>query len=246
MYAWDLRSFGTVDDERFLVLARTLKNIAVTYGKDYEVLNLLGKGGFASVYRARCLKTGIEVAIKMIDKKLMQAAGMVGRVRQEVAIHSRLKHPSVLELYTFFEDENYVYLVLELCHHGELQRYLKNSAIVLDEEEGKFVTLCTSCIAWPTEVVCNLRMVLSSAIYPQYAKPKSHDSRFSVQPPDGRGYGEDKENVFLNAPSVHLSVSKLQNEEWNSIKQTVIQNLIEGLNRQMAAVLQSQGGNTCY
>lgn len=76
-----------------------------------------------------------------IDKKLMQAAGMVGRVRQEVAIHSRLKHPSVLELYTFFEDENYVYLVLELCHHGELQRYLKNSAIVLDEEEGKSVTL---------------------------------------------------------------------------------------------------------
>ncbi|XP_076236304.1 polo like kinase SAK [Calliopsis andreniformis] len=93
--------------------------------EDYEVLNLLGKGGFASVYRAKCLRSGIEVAIKMIDKKLMQAAGMVGRVRQEVAIHSRLKHPAVLELYTFFEDANYVYLVLELCHNGELQRFLK-------------------------------------------------------------------------------------------------------------------------
>ncbi|XP_034196457.2 polo like kinase SAK [Osmia lignaria lignaria] len=93
--------------------------------EDYEVLNLLGKGGFASVYRAKCLRSGMEVAIKMIDKKLMQAAGMVGRVRQEVAIHSRLKHPAVLELYTFFEDANYVYLVLELCHNGELQRFLK-------------------------------------------------------------------------------------------------------------------------
>jgi polo-like kinase 4 len=67
----------------------------------------------------------------------MQAAGMVGRVRQEVAIHSRLKHPSVLELYTFFEDVNYVYLVLELCQNGELQRYLKNNAVILNEEEGK-------------------------------------------------------------------------------------------------------------
>lgn len=57
----------------------------------------------------------------------MQAARMVERVRQEVAIHSRLKHPSVLELYTFFEDANYVYLVLELCHNGELQRYFKNT-----------------------------------------------------------------------------------------------------------------------
>lgn len=60
-----------------------------------------------------------------IDKKQMQAAGMVNRVKQEVAIHSRLKHPSILELYTFFEDTNYVYLVLELCHNGELQQYLK-------------------------------------------------------------------------------------------------------------------------
>lgn len=109
--------------------------------EDYEVLNLLGKGGFASVYRAKCLRSGMEVAIKMIDKKLMQAAGMVGRVRQEVAIHSRLKHPAVLELYTFFEDANYVYLVLELCHNGELQRFLKlqGSNALPEEQAGRII-----------------------------------------------------------------------------------------------------------
>ncbi|XP_071452732.1 serine/threonine-protein kinase PLK4 [Hetaerina americana] len=104
--------------------------------EEYEVLNLLGKGGFASVYRAKCSKSGLEVAIKMIDKKLMKAAGMVDRVRQEVAIHSRLKHPAILELYTFFEDSNYVYLVLELCHNGELQRYLKISNKIICEEDA--------------------------------------------------------------------------------------------------------------
>ncbi|KAG8234949.1 hypothetical protein J437_LFUL015517 [Ladona fulva] len=104
--------------------------------EEYEVLNLLGKGGFASVYRAKCSKSGLEVAIKMIDKKLMKAAGMVERVRQEVAIHSRLKHPAVLELYTFFEDTNYVYLVLELCHNGELQRFLKSNNKILCEEDA--------------------------------------------------------------------------------------------------------------
>lgn len=60
----------------------------------------------------------------------MHAAGMVARVREEVSIHYRLKHPSILELYTFFEDQNYVYLVLELCHNGELQQYLKKHAEV--------------------------------------------------------------------------------------------------------------------
>lgn len=34
--------------------------------QEYEILNLLGKGGFASVYRARCLKSGFEVALKMV------------------------------------------------------------------------------------------------------------------------------------------------------------------------------------
>lgn len=62
-----------------------------------------------------------------IDKSIMQSSGMVGRVKQEVAIHSKLKHPSILELYTFFEDVNYVYLVLELAQNGELHRYLKES-----------------------------------------------------------------------------------------------------------------------
>ncbi|KAK7794686.1 hypothetical protein R5R35_008017 [Gryllus longicercus] len=107
--------------------------------ENYEVHNLLGKGGFASVYRAKCLKSGTDVAVKMIDKKLMQAAGMVERVRQEVAIHCRLKHPSVLELYTFFEDANYVYLILELCHNGEIQRYLKNNSKILDEQEASHI-----------------------------------------------------------------------------------------------------------
>ncbi|XP_053399578.1 serine/threonine-protein kinase PLK4-like isoform X2 [Mercenaria mercenaria] len=104
---------------------------------DYRVLNLLGKGGFACVYRARAIKTGLEVAIKMIDKKLMKAAGMVTRVKKEVEIHSRLKHPSILELYNYFEDNNYVYLILEMCQNGELQRYLKSSCRVLSEDEAR-------------------------------------------------------------------------------------------------------------
>ncbi|XP_052077146.1 serine/threonine-protein kinase PLK4-like isoform X2 [Mytilus californianus] len=105
--------------------------------EDYQVLNLLGKGGFACVYRARSNKTGEEVAIKMIDKKLMKAAGMAARVKKEVEIHSRLKHPAILELYNYFEDSNYVYLVLEICHNGELNRYLKANCKVLSEMEAR-------------------------------------------------------------------------------------------------------------
>ena len=127
-----------------------------------------------------------------IDKKLMKAHGMVARVRKEVEIHSRLKHPSILEvffsyfgevydhndiyivlygtcrnktfqkdvqinrplvsiwvihwgiiftlqLYNYFEDNNYVYLVLEICMNGELNRYLKANCKVLTEDEGEWL-----------------------------------------------------------------------------------------------------------
>ncbi|XP_018047045.1 PREDICTED: serine/threonine-protein kinase PLK4 [Atta colombica] len=108
--------------------------------EEYEVLNLLGKGGYGSVYRARCRRSGVEVAIKMIDKKMMQIAGMMDRVRQEVEIHIKLKHPAILEAYTCFENANYVYLVLELCRNGELQRYLKAQGTkTLSEEHAAYI-----------------------------------------------------------------------------------------------------------
>uniref|UniRef100_A0A452FSQ0 Serine/threonine-protein kinase PLK4 n=1 Tax=Capra hircus TaxID=9925 RepID=A0A452FSQ0_CAPHI len=105
--------------------------------EDFRVGNLLGKGSFAGVYRAESIHTGLEVAIKMIDKKAMYKAGMVQRVQNEVKIHCQLKHPSILELYNYFEDNNYVYLVLEMCHNGEMNRYLKNRRKPFSENEAR-------------------------------------------------------------------------------------------------------------
>ncbi|XP_062964467.1 serine/threonine-protein kinase PLK4 isoform X1 [Cynocephalus volans] len=105
--------------------------------EDFKVGNLLGKGSFAGVYRAESIHTGLEVAIKMIDKKAMYKAGMVQRVQNEVKIHCQLKHPSILELYNYFEDNNYVYLVLEMCHNGEMNRYIKNRMKPFSENEAR-------------------------------------------------------------------------------------------------------------
>lgn len=50
---------------------------------------------------------------------------MIERVRNEVYLHSQIKHPSILELFDYFEDESFVYLVMEICRNGELYRYLQ-------------------------------------------------------------------------------------------------------------------------
>lgn len=42
-----------------------------------------------------------------------------------------------LKLYNYFEDSNYVYLVLEMCHNGEMSRYLKERKMPFSEDEGQ-------------------------------------------------------------------------------------------------------------
>lgn len=104
--------------------------------ENYKVHNLIGRGGFGNVYKAQSIDRNQEVAIKFIEKKQMQGqASMLERVKREVEIHSQLKHPSILELFSYFEDESYIYLVLELCHRGDLKSYLKSHAIALTEDE---------------------------------------------------------------------------------------------------------------
>eukprot|EP00158_Paraphelidium_tribonemae_P007978 Partr_v1_DN28419_c0_g1_i7_m41558 putative Polo-like kinase len=65
------------------------------------------------------------LGVKMSKKKIA-AANMHSRVRNEVKLHSRLHHPSILRLYHFFEDSDNVYLIMERCRSGELYRYLSN------------------------------------------------------------------------------------------------------------------------
>ncbi len=55
----------------------------------------------------------------------MREAGMTTRVANEVEVHWQLRHPSILKLYNYFEDEKNVYLVMELCSKGELYRYVQ-------------------------------------------------------------------------------------------------------------------------
>ncbi|TPX36160.1 hypothetical protein SmJEL517_g01652 [Synchytrium microbalum] len=110
--------------------------------EDYELRELLGRGGFGFVHKAisKCRGSyGREVAIKLIDKKLMKASNMTRRVANEVEVHWQLHHSSVLELYNYFEDTQYVYLVMELCKQGELYRYIQKRKQPLSEPEARHV-----------------------------------------------------------------------------------------------------------
>ena len=93
----------------------------------YDINQLLGRGGFAEVYSARCRVTGQQVAIKLVDKDKMREAGIIDRVGNEVKIHSTLEHVNIVRHMHSFEDEHYFYIVMEQCESGNLYKYLKRN-----------------------------------------------------------------------------------------------------------------------
>ncbi|HEV7666798.1 MAG TPA: protein kinase, partial [Chloroflexota bacterium] len=80
----------------------------------YELLQLIGHGGMAVVYKARQASTGRTVAIKILSENLAASGEFMERFRREARTASTLCHPNVITAYDFGEDERGVpYLVFE-------------------------------------------------------------------------------------------------------------------------------------
>ena len=76
---------------------------------------LLGEGSFGKVYQGICIKTGKEVAIKQIDTRDMCKSELEYQV-EELAIVQVAFSEYVAKVYDTFEDENFMYIIMELIN----------------------------------------------------------------------------------------------------------------------------------
>ncbi|XP_055299011.1 aurora kinase B-like [Sitodiplosis mosellana] len=94
---------------------------------DFELGAALGRGKFGRVFVAREKKTHYMVAMKVLFKSEIMKGRCERQIAHEIEIQSRLRHPNILRLYTWFYDERRIYLALELATEGELYRHLQMS-----------------------------------------------------------------------------------------------------------------------
>jgi eukaryotic-like serine/threonine-protein kinase len=103
---------------------RTL--IGTTLGR-YEILEELGHGGMATVYRARDPRLERDVALKVIHRHLRDNPEIAERFRHEARAVAKLKHPSIVEIYDVPDiDDEERFLVAELVDGPSLRKYLQN------------------------------------------------------------------------------------------------------------------------
>jgi serine/threonine protein kinase len=99
----------------------------------YEIQDLLGEGGFATVRRAIHKQNRNVYAVKSIDICKIKS-NTLDFLRNEISIMKMLDHPNVIKLYEIFEEENRLHLVLEMCEGGDLFDFLMKTTVVNGEK----------------------------------------------------------------------------------------------------------------
>jgi cell cycle serine/threonine-protein kinase CDC5/MSD2 len=91
--------------------------------KQYHRMSALGQGGFAKCYKV--VSEQQEYALKCVYKKSLKNPKHVDKLKSEIKIHSKLKNDRIVTCFSYFEDREFVYLVLELCHLKTLGNMLR-------------------------------------------------------------------------------------------------------------------------
>lgn len=91
----------------------------------YEITKVLATGGMGVILRARHLRMGRDVAIKILHPHIAQEDHVVVRFEREVRLAQMLNHPNTIRLYDFGEAENgLIYVVMELLDGADLKEII--------------------------------------------------------------------------------------------------------------------------
>ena len=88
----------------------------------YEIISLLGAGGMGEVYKAKDLKLGRDVAIKVLREDLASDPERLRRFEQEARAASSLNHPNIVTIHDIGEHEGTRYIAMEYVEGKTLRR----------------------------------------------------------------------------------------------------------------------------
>ena len=83
----------------------------------YEVIRKLGKGSYGKVYEVKNKTTGEIRACKQLSKSNLSN---LKKFEKEIELLIKTDHPNIIKLYEVFEDDRFIYLIMEKCNGGEL------------------------------------------------------------------------------------------------------------------------------
>ena len=106
----------------------------------YEILELIGSGGMANVYKARCHRLNRLVAIKILKSDLADNADFRRRFRDESRAVAQLSHANIVSVYDVSTSGETEYIVMELIDGITLKQYMERRGRMDWRESLHFIT----------------------------------------------------------------------------------------------------------
>ena len=100
---------------------------------DYEIVSLLGPGGFGGAYRARDLRLHRDVAIKVLPEALSADAAALHRFEREAMAAARLNHPHIVTIHSIEHGGAVHLIVMELVEGQTLDRIIPEGGLPLEK-----------------------------------------------------------------------------------------------------------------
>ena len=117
------------------------QNIGKMLDNRYEILELVGVGGMAKVYKARCHRLNRLVAVKILRDDLSQDSDFRRRFHDESQAVAMLSHPNIVAVYDVSRSSELEYIVMELIEGITLKQYMQKKGNKLNWREAlHFIT----------------------------------------------------------------------------------------------------------
>ena len=128
----------TILDEARFIFRYPKSRGSSAFKKEYRILQQLGKGHFATVYLCVEKATGDRYAVKRFEKRPGETErSKTDGLQQEIAVLMAVSHPNVLCLKDTYDEDDAVYLILELAPEGELFNWIVMKQKLTEDETRK-------------------------------------------------------------------------------------------------------------
>ena len=115
------------------------KYIGVRLAGRYEILEQIGIGGMANVYKARDLIDDIIVAVKILKDEYVQSEEFLRRFRNEAKAIAGLSHPNIVKVYDVIYHEDVPAIIMEYIDGITLKEYIEREGVLKWKEALHYV-----------------------------------------------------------------------------------------------------------
>ena len=124
-----------------------MAEIGTILGGRYRLIELLGQGGMATIYRARDAQLERDVAVKVLRPEYGRDPDFFARFRQEAQSAASLNHPNVVAVYDYGTDPAGPFIVMELVDGEDLSSIIRRSGALPPRQAARLTAQVARAIA---------------------------------------------------------------------------------------------------